>query len=130
MLFLKLAEGRRLLHPQFGFGLGSNANVFVFLFVALSLLPSPKSEMRVKESSARFKNNNFCNPWPEFNGTTPVISFPAKSFLNLNFFGPKVSSKNNFGTFLVRLSELESNQPCPLLNYFSALKNNISFSHP
>ncbi len=44
---------RRLLHPHFG--LGSNANVFYFFICCVTSEP----EMRVKESSVSFKNNNF-----------------------------------------------------------------------
>jgi hypothetical protein len=43
--------------------------------------------MRVKESSASFKNKNL-NPWPEINWTTPAVCFSAKSFLI--YLDPKV----------------------------------------
>ncbi len=54
ILKIVVFEARRsLLHSHFG--LGSNANVFYFFICCVTSEP----EMRVKESSASFKNNNF-----------------------------------------------------------------------
>ncbi len=73
---------RRLLHPHFGLGSKSKATNKKKLKKSVTSEP----EMRVKDSSASFKNNNFENPWPEINRISPVISFSAKSFLT--FFRP------------------------------------------
>ncbi len=67
-----------------GSEVGSNANVIYFFICCVTSEP----EMRVKESSASSKNDNFKNPWPEFNRTAPVILFSAKSEVLPDFFRP------------------------------------------
>jgi hypothetical protein len=49
--------------------------------------------MRVKESSASSKNNNFKNPWPEIMRTCSAVCFSAKSFMN--FLDPKAQTLKN-----------------------------------